>query len=53
VTVFTANLSAFLIGSGTEQNPDTKKTSEASEITLQDLMKRLEHIEKMLEDQKK
>jgi voltage-gated potassium channel len=53
VTVFTANLSAFLIGSSTEQNPDTKENSEVTEVTLQDVMKRLEHIEKMLEEQRK
>jgi hypothetical protein len=53
VTVFTANLSAFLIGSSSEDdNQDTRKLNQKSELTLQDVMKRLDRIERMLQDQK-
>jgi voltage-gated potassium channel len=54
VTVFTANLSAFLIGSSAEDNDqDSTKLSQESEVTLHDVMKRLDRIERMLEEQKK
>ncbi len=54
VTVFTANLSAFLIGSSSEDDDqDSKKLNQPSEVTLQDVMKRLDRIERMLQDQKK
>ena len=54
VTVFTANLSAFLIGSNSEDdNQPEEKSNQDSEVTLQDVMKRLDRIERMLEEQKK
>lgn len=54
VTVFTANLSAFLIGSSSEdEGQDAKNLNQESKVTLQDVMKRLDRIERMLEDQKK
>jgi len=54
VTVFTANLSAFLIGSNSEDDDqDPKNFNQESEVSLQDVMKRLDRIERMLEDQKK
>lgn len=54
VTVFTANLSAFLIGSNSEdEGQDAKNLNQESKVTLQDVMKRLDRIERMLEDQKK
>jgi voltage-gated potassium channel len=54
VTVFTANLSAFLIGSSSEDDShDAKKLNQETEVTLQEVMKRLDRIERMLEDQKK
>ena len=50
VTLFTANLSAFLIGSSQDENDQENKEAE---VTLQDLMKRLDQIERKLEELKK
>jgi voltage-gated potassium channel len=53
-TVFTANLSVFLIGSRTEKNDQKEKKEEAkSDENLQEIMKRLDHIERMLDEQKR
>jgi voltage-gated potassium channel len=54
VTVFTANLSAFLIGSSSEaDNQVAENLNYESEVSLQDVMKRLDRIERMLKEQKK
>ena len=53
VTVFTANLSAFLIGSNAEDRDEEVASNEPKEATLQDVMKRLDRIERLLEEKKK
>lgn len=53
VTVFTANLSAFLIGTNAEDEEEKIVSNQPKEATLQDVMARLDRIERMLEEQKK
>lgn len=53
VTVFTASLSALLIGTTSEDSQkNANKLAAEREVTLQDLMQRLDRIERMLEEQK-
>jgi voltage-gated potassium channel len=54
VTVFTANLSAFLIGSNAEdEDQEARSNAKEAEASLQDVIKRLDRIERLLEEQKK
>lgn len=51
VTVFTANLSAFLIGDDVKKvGRETQKTDQASEADMQEIMTRLDRIERLLEE---
>jgi len=53
VTVFTANLSAFLIGSNSEQETkEIEKLNKEPKASLQDVMTRLERIERLLNERK-
>jgi voltage-gated potassium channel len=54
VTVFTANLSAFLIGGNVEKvEREVEKEERESETGMQEIMARLDRIERMLEEQRK
>jgi voltage-gated potassium channel len=54
VTLFTANLSVFLIGSSSENNEKKDEKEEVkSDENLHEIVKRLDRIERMLEEQKR
>jgi voltage-gated potassium channel len=54
VTVFTANLSALLIGGNVDKvEQEVEKDERESETSMQEIMARLDRIERLLEEQKK
>jgi voltage-gated potassium channel len=54
VTVFTASLSVFLIGGATGKvTRGVRKVDKESEISMQEIMTRLDRIEQLLEDKQK